>query len=105
MDQDVLLLFLKRRHTGRQNAVTSSVLEALLRVSGRKLRAAVNELRCGGHPVCSDENGYYYAATEAEVTATIRQLQSRIGKIAGAKNGLVRAAERYSDSGQTSLPL
>jgi biotin operon repressor len=105
MDKDALLLFLKQRHTGRQNAVTSPVLEAQFRVSGPKVRAAINELRRGGHPICSDESGYYYAETEAELNATIRQLSSRISKIAGAKNGLVRAVGRYTDSGQTSLPL
>lgn len=105
MDAEALLLYLQRRCTGQRNAVSSHALEALFRVRGAALRKAVNSLRCEGQPVCSDENGYYYAATEAELTATIRQLSSRISKIAGAKNGLVRAAERYTDNGQTSLPI
>lgn len=105
MNKDALLHYLKQRHTGRQNAVSSPLLEALFAVSGRKLRQAINTLRCENHPICSDENGYYYAATEAELTDTIRQLSSRISKIAGAKNGLVRAAELYTDNGQTSLPI
>jgi hypothetical protein len=43
--------------------------------------------------------------TEAELTATIRQLCSRISKIAKAKNGLVRAMEKLAPNGQTRLPL
>ena len=105
MDKDALLHYLKRKCTGQRNAASSPALEALFRVRGAALRKAVNTLRCEGHPICSGDEGYYYAETEAEVTATIRQLTSRISKIAGAKNGLVRAAERYTDNGQTSLPI
>ena len=100
-----LLSCLKRRHKGRENAVKSPELEARFSIRGTALRAMVNELRCRGHPVCSDERGYYYAETEAELAATIRQLSSRIGKIAKAKNGLVRAMEKYTDDGQTRLPF
>lgn len=105
MDKDPLLRYLKKKCIGRQNAVSSPALEALFRVGGGKLRRAINQLRCEGHPICSGDEGYFYAETEAELTATIRQLQSRISKIAGAKNGLVRASERYADSGQIRLPL
>ena len=100
-----MLNCLKRRHFGRANAVKSPVLEARFGISGRVLREAVNELRCNGHPVCSDENGYYYASSEAELLATIRQLNSRISKIAKAKNGLVRTAKKYKDDDQLRLPL
>lgn len=100
-----LLNCLKRRHCGRNNAVKSPELEARFGIRGTALRAMVNELRCRGYPVCSDDSGYYYAETEAELTATVRQLNSRISKIAMARNGLVRALEKYTDSGQTRLPF
>jgi hypothetical protein len=80
-------------------------LEPRFGVSGREIRDIVNELRCGGHPICSDDSGYWYAANESELTATIRQLNSRIGKIAQARNGLLRAAAKYTDSGQLRFPL
>ncbi len=105
MEANTLLNCLKRRHRGRANAVKSPELEARFGITGGALRALVNDLRCGEHPICSDENGYYYAVNEAELTATIRQLNSRIGKMAMARNGLVRAAARYTDDGQTRLPL
>ena len=72
---------LKRKHRGKANAVKSPELEARFGISGPILREVVNELRCRGYPVCSDNSGYYYAATAAELAATIRQLNSRIAKI------------------------
>jgi hypothetical protein len=100
-----LLHCLKRRHRGRENAVKSPVLETRFKITGKALRDLVNELRCGEHPICSDENGYYYVATEAELSDSIQQLSNRIATIAKAKNGLVRAARRYAGGGQTRLPL
>lgn len=103
---DLILQYLKWHHTGRENAIPSHRLESRFRISGRKLRDHINTLRCAGHPICSDENGYYYAQDEQELMATIRQLTSRIGNIAGAKNGLVRARGLFpDDSGQTTLPI
>ena len=105
MEEIKILNYLKRRHRGQSNAIKSPALEARFGISGRELREVVNELRCRGYPVCSDDSGYYYASNEAELTATIRQLNSRISKIAMARNGLVRAMETLADSGQTRLPL
>ena len=43
--------------------------------------------------------------TEEELRRTIRQLRSRIKKIAHAERGLTKALEQSIDSGQISLPL
>ena len=85
------LAYLKRHHTGEGKAVQSKGLEFRFQMSGRKIRDIVNELRCDGYPICSDENGYYYAANKKEVMRSISQLNSRIEKISEAKNGLVNA--------------
>lgn len=104
--EEKILRHLKTHHSGRSRAAPSRALEVRFHLSGRKLRQAVNDLRCAGHPICSDENGYFYAETPQELEATIRQLLSRIGKIAEAKNGLVRAMALFPDAGgQISLPL
>lgn len=50
-------------------------------------------------------NVLYYAATEEELRRTIRQLRSRIKKIAFAERGLSRTLPDYEDTGQLSLPL
>lgn len=100
-----ILEHLKRYHTGRGRAVPSPLLEARFDICGAELRKQINALRSDGHPVCSGETGYYYAATRRELSDTIRQLSSRIGKIVGAKNGLVRAMSLFPDESQISLPL
>lgn len=92
------LIHLKRNHTGTGGAVQSKGLELRFQISGRKVRDIVNALRCEGHPICSDDGGYYYGANKHEVLGSIRQLSSRIEKIAEAKNGLVDALSLYPDS-------
>jgi hypothetical protein len=105
VDENDLLNCLKRRHLGRENAVKSPALEARFGIRGTVLRAMVNELRCRGQPICSDESGYYYAKNEAELKATVSRFSSRIGKMAKARNGLARALKRYASNGQLRLPL
>ena len=102
---DVLAEYLRRYHTGEANAVTSRELERAFQMRGAELRREVNALRGDGIPICSFENGYYYAATAEELQRTIRQLRSRIKKIAFAERGLSRVLEDYEDTGQLSLPL
>lgn len=96
MQIKALLSYLEKYHYGAQKAVLSGELEAALCVSGREIRSAINVLRSAGEPVCSDENGYYYAASEQELKHSIRQLDSRIGKIERAKKGLEKALPNYS---------
>ena len=87
------------------NAVTSRELECAFRMRGSELRREINALRGDGIPICSFDGGYYYAATEEELRRTIRQLRSRIKKIAFAERGLSRTLPDYEDTGQLSLPL
>ena len=92
-------------HKGEANAVTSRELECSFQMRGSELRREINALRGDGIPICSFEGGYYYAATEEELRRTIRQLRSRIKKIAFAERGLSRTLPDYEDTGQLSLPL
>ena len=71
------------------------------------LTFAARSTACAGmaSPICSSDSGYYYADTEEELQRTIRQLRSRIKKIAHAERGLTKALEQFTDSGQISLPL
>ena len=94
--ETALCRYLRTHHTGRRNAASSKTLEAVFHVKGAEIRKTVNALRCGGFPVCSDTAGYYYAATQNEVNATIAQLNGRITKIANAKNGLLASTELFA---------
>lgn len=85
--------YLKRYHRGQENAVSSKELEAAFHVKGTELRRAVNRLRCDGYPICSDATGYFYAARQSEIRATVAQLTGRITKIAAATKGLLQSYE------------
>ena len=87
---EALAEYLDLYHKGEANAVTSRELECAFRMRGSELRREINALRGDGIPICSFEGGYYYAATEEELRRTIRQLRSRIKKIAFAERGLSR---------------
>ena len=84
---------LKKYHQGQESAASSKELEAAFHVKGTELRRAVNRLRCNGHPICSDATGYFYAARQSEIRATVAQLTGRISKIAAATKGLLRSYE------------
>ena len=80
--EEIILCYIRRMHTGRDYAVSSPELERRFGLRGATLRKHINTLRCRGYPICSDESGYYYAASYMELSDTIRQLNSRIVKIA-----------------------
>ena len=96
---------LKDYHSGEQRVVSSRELESTFQIRGPDLRRIINRLRGEGIPICSSDSGYYYASTEEELQRTIRQLRSRIKKIAHAERGLTKALELFSDSGQITFPL
>ena len=96
--------YLDLYHKGEANAVTSRELECAFGIKGKELRDAVNALRREGVPIASNGSGYFYAATEQEVRATIAHLTHRIGGIAAAIRGLTRSLDVF-DTAQTRLPL
>ena len=89
--------YLKRYHLGEQNAVTSRELETTFNVKGIELRSTINALRRSGVPIASSGNGYFYAATEHEVRATIAHMKHRISGISAAIQGLTQVLEKESD--------
>lgn len=96
---------LETYHCGENRAVSSRELERAFSIRGPGLRRIINRLRGDGIPICSFDYGYYYAETEQELQRTIRQLRSRIKKIAHAERGLTKALAQFTDSGQITFPL
>lgn len=76
---------------GQDNRITSRDLESITHLKGTQIRAEVNRLRTAGVPIASDGNGYYIATTDEELTATIRNLQSRRNAMNRAILGLIEA--------------
>ncbi len=91
MHKEQLSEHLRRYHHGAENAVNSKNLELAFSVTGKELRDTVNVLRREGVPIASDQSGYFYAKTEAEVRTTIRHMKNRIAGISAAIVGLRRA--------------
>ena len=102
MDKSTALyVYLKKYHTGKEKAVPSTKLERLFSLSGRNLRRKINRLRQDGVPICSDQNGYYFAANQEEVNATVFRLNGLVTKISNARTGLL-----YSSLlGELPLPI
>lgn len=76
---------------GKEHKITSRELEQITHLKGSQIRAEVNRLRTEGEPIASDANGYYIATSDEELTATIRNLQSRRNAMNRAIEGLMEA--------------
>lgn len=100
---ETLAQFLKDYHTGEANAISSRELEKVFGIQGTGIRKLVNQLRINAVPICSFDGGYYYAESQEELGRTIRQLRSRISRIADAERGLVKAGVSAGIPGQTGL--
>lgn len=104
MEKERLAEYLEQYHMGVLNAATSRELELTFGIKGIQVRHMVNALRRDGVPIASNGSGYFYAATDQEVRATIAHLTKRISGIAAAIRGLDRTLER-EDTAQTRLSL
>ena len=105
MEHD-FLIYMKVYHTGISKAVPSAYLQSRFCISSRTVRKLVNQLRNDGNPICSGDEGYYYAADRKELLASIGQMTSRIKEIAKAKRGLIKALECFPvEEGQLRLDL
>lgn len=100
MEKERLAEYLEQYHMGALNAATSRELELTFGIKGIQVRHMVNALRRDGVPIASNGSGYFYAATDQEVRATIAHLTRRISGIAAAIRGLDRTLER-EDTAQT----
>jgi len=88
VERERFIGYLKTYHLGAEHAITSKILESLFAMKGKELRNLVNVLRQDGFPICSDGNGYFYAADEQEIRTTIKHMKNRIAGISAAINGL-----------------
>lgn len=98
MEDKHLAEHLRRYHLGESRAATSQELETAFSIRGKALRDAVNRLRRKGVPIASSSSGYFYAAQEQEVRATIAHMTHRISGIAAAIRGLNRSLEKFDTS-------
>ena len=89
--------YLEQSHKGESAAISSKELERILHVKGTVIRRLVNLLRSESKPICSNAQGYFYAATQGEIMETIAQLSSRVHKISKARDGLLKYLNERSE--------
>lgn len=88
----VLLVLMDRAKGNR--IITGKEIGELCGLKPAEVRAEVNNLRCGGFPVCANGRGYYLSADKKEVRRNIKSLQHRIQAIQNAVDGLYKALNR-----------
>ena len=76
---------------GEENAVTSKYLEAQTGLCGSDIRHIINISRQEGIPICSSKKGYFIARNEEEITHTVNSFNSRIRKMAKARDGIINS--------------
>lgn len=79
---------------GEANAVTGNELARFMGWNRRDVTAHINALRKGGTVICSSTRGYFFPADKGEVTAFVRNMNSRIADMRSA----TQSAERYLQS-------
>ena len=89
--EDRLLEYIRLNHTGKEKGVSSKDLERLFSCNGRTIRKKINKIRQDGKPVCSDQNGYYYAETQEDINKMIRWLNDLVTGESNARTGLLFA--------------
>ena len=88
-----ILNYLKVSHRGEEQAVSSKELEQLFSLEGRSVRRIISALRQEGHPICSSQEGYYYAASQQEINETIARLNEFVTGISNSRTGLLFAKD------------
>lgn len=91
--EQALCEYLEKYHLGEKEPASSKKLEAVFHIKGSELRRIINNLRCQSHPICSNASGYFYAAKQEELNATVAQLTSRVRHIAKARDGLKKCTK------------
>lgn len=86
-----LLGLLKSCALGEHKAIKAKVITALTGINAREIRLLVHEMRINGYPVCSGNDGYFYASTSDELEKTIRRMRRQIIGTKMALSGLEKA--------------
>ncbi len=94
----ILVEYLEEFAKGEQNAITSKRLKSMGFGTGVQIRGFVNSLRVHGYPICSSNNGYFYAQSKDDIQQTINNLRSRMDSIREAYFGLMDANQKWIDA-------
>lgn len=85
-EEGLLLVKLKKYHVGKENSITAKNLRHI--ANRREITRIVHSLRVKGYPICSGQDGYYYAKDSTELKGTLNFLKSYLDEIEKAYNGI-----------------
>ena len=66
--------YLKKNCLSRAKAISGGDLSRMFGCNKRELRNKINFLRCQGNPICSGNEGYWYAGSKEDIADTIEYL-------------------------------
>lgn len=90
--KSAICIYLQEQHKGKANAIHSKELQRLFSIDGRNLRRKISSLRQDGIPICSDEDGYYFADNQKEINRTVCRLNGMVTGVSNARTGLLFAS-------------
>lgn len=90
--KSAICIYLQEHHKGKANAIHSKELQRLFTIDGRNLRRKISSLRQDGIPICSDEDGYYFADNQKEINRTVCRLNGMVTGVSNARTGLLFAS-------------
>lgn len=86
--KEKILSFLQNNYTGAENAIQCHLLGSLCNTDDEDIRSSIEILRADGHPICRNNQGYYYARKLADIDAAVDETALRIWQLACAQIGL-----------------
>ena len=90
-DKKALYRYLRKYHTGRDNAIICIQLKMRFQVSEEAIRYYVSCLRKEGIPICSCMDGYYYPETHSEIVETVSRFNKYLLTLSATNANLLRA--------------
>lgn len=92
VNEEQFASWLQEYHSGRARSVNARQLTNW--GNPRDIRFLVHNLRTAGYPICSGQEGYFYAETESEVLECLSLLNSLRKGLEAACNGLQEFYEK-----------
>lgn len=89
---------------GKEHRITARQIAAMFEIHDSQVRDVINQLRCGGVPVCSDRRGYYLSDDPVDIRAQIMSIEHRMNAMFDAIQGL-KTALPGGDQHQSILSL
>ena len=90
---DRFVAFLKKHHTGFEKAIKTDELSDIYKLEPKTVQSMIHRLRLDGHPICGDQNGYFYAGGPDDIRHTAKWLMNMGLQVQNTACAMLMAAE------------